>query len=148
MLSKNGGQFEPYIGKDYKINLGKNLINNIATTQTINGITYTVNDDGSVLVNGTATALTILNIIGNNTYITRGIYTLSGCPSGGSNNTYRLDINDGARTEWRDYGNSSAFALTSDTLIRNVRIRIAKGATIDNLLFKPMLEKRKSSNSI
>ena len=135
-------EYEEYIGQDYKINLGKNLINNIETTQTINGITYTVNDDGSVLVNGTATALTILNIIGNNTFtLPAGIYTLSGCPSGGSNSTYRLDINDGARTEWRDYGNSSAFALTEDTLIRNVRIRIASGATIDNLLFKPMLEK-------
>ena len=135
-------EYEEYIGQDYKINLGKNLINNIETTQTINGITYTVNDDGSVLVNGTATALTVLNIIGNNTFtLPEGIYTISGCPSGGSNSTYRLDINDGARTEWRDYGNSSAFALTEDTLIRNVRIRIAKGATIDNLLFKPMLEK-------
>jgi hypothetical protein len=36
----------------------KNLLENTATTQTLNGVTFTVNTDGSVTVNGTASANT------------------------------------------------------------------------------------------
>lgn len=41
----------------------KNILPNSATTQVINGITYTVAADGSVNVNGTATADSILHIV-------------------------------------------------------------------------------------
>lgn len=41
----------------------KNILPNSATTQVINGITYTVAADGSINVNGTATADSILHII-------------------------------------------------------------------------------------
>lgn len=45
--------------------VGKNLLRNTATTKTINGITFTVNDDGSVTINGTATDNTNLNFSGS-----------------------------------------------------------------------------------
>ena len=35
---------------------GKNLLKNNATTQTVNGVTFIVNEDGSIVANGTATA--------------------------------------------------------------------------------------------
>ena len=41
---------------------GKNLLPNTATTQTINGVTFTVNDDGSVHVKGICTGNTIFYI--------------------------------------------------------------------------------------
>ncbi len=41
---------------------GKNLLPNNATSQTINGINYTVNSDGSVYAKGTATARSEFNI--------------------------------------------------------------------------------------
>lgn len=44
---------------------GKNLLENTATTQTVNGVTFTVNDDGSVTINGTATAREYINIAGS-----------------------------------------------------------------------------------
>ena len=37
---------------------GKNLLENILTTRTVNGTTFTVNDDGSITVSGTPSALT------------------------------------------------------------------------------------------
>jgi len=46
-----------------KTSVKKNLIPNKAATQTINGITFTKNSDGSITINGTATAQTTIGII-------------------------------------------------------------------------------------
>lgn len=71
---------------------GKNLLQHTATTQTINGVTFTVNEDGSVTANGTATA-------NANFYLKQSLFDkelvekeviVSGCPSGGGENTYML----------------------------------------------------------
>ena len=119
---------------------GKNLLNNTATSQTINGITFTINEDNSVLANGTSTALITFNLIGSNTFtLPAGTYVLSGCPTGGSDNSYRIDINNGAEFSQRDYGSGNTFTLSSDLTVNNVRIRIASGTTINNLVFKPMI---------
>ena len=48
--------YEPYKDNTYEVNLGKNLLPNIATTTTKNGITFTKNSDGTYTVSGTATA--------------------------------------------------------------------------------------------
>lgn len=128
--------------------IGKNLLNNLMSSQTINGITFTKNDDGTVLVNGTATDLAIINIIENNSFVLpEGQYTISGCPANGSNSTYRLDINDGANLNQRDYGSGATFTLTNSLTVNNVRIRIANGATINNLLFKPMIEQSSTATT-
>ena len=118
---------------------GKNLLPNIITSQTVNGITFTKNNDGTVLVNGIATALVTVYVIGNNVLsLSPGTYTLSGCPLNGSDNTYRLDINDGSA--YRDFGYGRTFTLEETLNITNVRIRITSGTTVNNLLFKPMIE--------
>lgn len=45
------------IGGSVKVkSCGKNLLKNTATSQTINGVTFTVNEDKSITANGTATA--------------------------------------------------------------------------------------------
>ena len=56
---------------------GKNLLNITATTQTSNGVTFTVNADKSVAVSGTATAYTRL-LLGCETVLPKGNYVLSG----------------------------------------------------------------------
>ena len=139
--------YEPYKSNTYEVNLGKNLINNTATTQTINGITFTINEDKTVLVNGTSTAITPIVLIDKNFILPKGKYTLSGCPKGGGVNTWRIDINNGALPSQRDEGNGATFTLTEDLEVFNVRIRIANGVTVDNLLFKPMLEKGSTIHS-
>ena len=42
--------------------VGKNLLKVTATTTTVNGVTFTVNDDGSIDCSGTATGLATLNV--------------------------------------------------------------------------------------
>ena len=74
---------------------GKNLLYNNAQTQTKNGVTFTVNADGSVTVKGTAEANTTVSIAGSQTnysyMLPSGKYILSGC-EGGSTTTYFIKL--------------------------------------------------------
>lgn len=56
-----------------------NLLENTAKTQTVNGVTFTVNKDGTVIANGTATAVSFI-AINTFSYIANQDYMLSGCP--------------------------------------------------------------------
>lgn len=111
----------------------KNYLKNTGTTQTLNGITFTVNDDKSVTVNGTATKLVQL-IIASNLKLPNGEYILSGCPEGGSLDTYSL------YADIYDYGQGETL-IFNDNTIQQVRIRIASGQTLNNLTFYPMIRK-------
>ena len=119
----------------------KNLIKNSNVSQTLNGVNFTVNSDGTVIVNGTATALVSYAV--NTSKYPSGQYALSGCPKNGSNTTYRLDIVDyttGTPVVIAiDTGNGASFELSDDDADYRTRIRIASGQTVDNLVFKPML---------
>lgn len=119
------------------VRTGKNLIKTTLESQTKNGITYTVNDDGSIRVQGTATT-TSIGYIGNCTIREDATYYVSGCPSGGSASTYRMYISWGSN----EIGNGSQRALTEGTLVY-LQIFIASGVTID-ATFKPMLCKLSS----
>lgn len=121
---------------------GKNLLNVTSTTTTNNGVTFTVWSDGTVTTMGTATALVSINLInGQNSYsLPAGTYTLSGCPTGGSDSKWRIDINNGADGDKRDYGSGATFTLTSTLSVSNVRIRVASGTNMNGLTFKPMIE--------
>jgi hypothetical protein len=57
--------------------VGKNLLEITAETQTINGITYTINDDGTVTVSGTATADSNI-LLSDISGLPQGNYILSG----------------------------------------------------------------------
>lgn len=120
---------------------GKNLLNVTATTTTNNGVTFTVWADGTITTMGTASALVSINLInGQNPYsLPAGTYTLSGCPTGGSDSKYRIDINNGADGDKRDYGSGATFTLTSTLSVSNVRIRVASGTNMNGLTFKPMI---------
>lgn len=114
---------------------GKNLLEVTATSKTTNGITFTVNSDGSVTANGTATASAYL-VIGHLTLISGTTYTLNGCPQGGGNSTYRV--------YWQgvsgiyDEGNGCNFTPTI-AMEYFVRMVIYAGATVNNLTFYPMV---------
>jgi len=120
---------------------GKNLLKNTATTQTINGVTFTVNADGSVTANGTATTQSSLTILGTFT-LKRGSYIMSGCPAGGSNTTYQLfmNIDNTDANMYREYGNGIDITVDTDTVVQyGVAIVIRANAVINNLTFYPML---------
>lgn len=121
----------------------KNFLKIDENTQTINGVTFTVNRDsnGNVLnvtVNGTATAVTVL-VMSTYTYA-QGEYILSGCPSGGNSGTsYAQQIRDtNNNTIINDEGNGKSGTLLGGVSYRAV-IRIGNGYTANNLVFYPML---------
>ena len=63
MLATSNIPYEPYVGNSYRVDLGgDNLIQNNMTSQTINGLTFTINEDKSIKVVGTATARTEPNL--------------------------------------------------------------------------------------
>lgn len=117
-----------------------NILENTATSQTINGVEFIVNSDGSVMANGTATKNTYL-VLKENLSLSKGGYALSGCPSGGTSTTYRLQLYSATAGSRFDVGEGNTFTLDEDTVYDNCRISIANGATINNLVFKPKLEK-------
>lgn len=117
------------------------------TTQTISGVTLTDNGDGSITVNGTATAnvwYPISTRTASTIYATKGKYYLSGCPSGGSGNTYWLqcDAYNGTTqiAGLYDVGNGKTQDLSAyDITTISVNIHVNSGTTVDNLTFRPRL---------
>ena len=118
----------------------KNLLKNTASAVTKNGITFTVNADGSVTAGGTATANTTFDI--GKIILEAGTeYILNGCPEGGSDTSYYLyglyTLN-WAGTGGKDTGEGYEFAAPWNGEVV-FRIYIASGATVSGLTFYPML---------
>ena len=106
--------------------------NNVYTR---NGITFTINDDLSINVNGTATAACYI-ILNNSLSLTNGTeYILSGCPASGGVSSYSLRLYTGSSYE-SEVGTGKTFTYSSQDL---VRINIFNGITINNLTFYPMI---------
>lgn len=107
------------------------------TTKAENGLTFTVNGDGSITVSGTASATTKFRCHYadvSDFKLGAGEYVLSGCPSGGSLDTYRLFCQDA-----NDIGNGSTFTLSGETSV-GIGITIVSGTVISTpLTFKPMI---------
>lgn len=123
---------------------GKNLLDNTATTKISNGITFTVNSDKTVNVNGTNDTSANSSLIINRYDLSPGTYILNGCPSGGASNTYSLAIQETGSYSVLgsiDIGNGSGEFTIDTTTNVQIAIFIQKGLTVNNLLFKPMLRK-------
>lgn len=121
---------------------GKNLIPYPYAygTGSVAGITYTVNSDGTVIATGTATDNSIHYMtISPKLHLPAGTYTLSGCPAGGSQSTYRLNIKRPDEKYHYDTGEGCTFTLTEDDDVQ-IYIFIGNGYTASNLKFKPQLE--------
>ena len=114
----------------------KNLLKNNAVTKTVSGVTFTINDDKSITVNGTATAQ-ISFMINNKVGLGIGNYILTGCPSGGSWNTFYLTAY--ASSAWLKSPDFGSGCKTENKTVTQVAISIASGYTANNLKFYPML---------
>ena len=129
-------------GKELSLNVcGKNLIPYPYrdTTKTLNGITFTDNGDGTITANGTATEEAVFYF--NTMNLSVGTYFLSGCPVGGSHTNYRMQLADNTWETWFiDLGDGTEVTLNKKVSLTQFRIYIAKGATVNNIVFKPQLE--------
>lgn len=119
-----------------------NLLNTALGARTTNGITFTRNDDGSIVANGTATA-DAYDMLDNYVYLPAGTYTLSGCPNGGSASKYMLYAEGptgipGAIYDYGTTGTNRTFTQSSKFRAR-LGIVIKSGQTVSNITFYPML---------
>ena len=114
---------------------GKNLLTNAAFDSTYSGLTIKVNDDQSITVNGTATDVVYYAPF-KFTFKAGVKYIVSGCPAGGSNETYFMYVNNlgGAR----DNGDGVLVHLDYD-FNTDVGFCVRSGTKIDNLTFYPMV---------
>lgn len=100
------------------------------------GVTFTDNGDGSITANGTVTADGDLWIRLQMCTLSPGVYTLSGCPTGGNWKSYLLRLSISSNG---DYGNGRIYTLDS-TASCYVELFLYRGTTVENLTFKPQLE--------
>ena len=124
----------------------KNLLKNTAVSKTQNGVTFTVNADGTVSVSGTATAGVTLPI--GQVGVEKGrTYAVSGCPEGGATLTYRLDARYYKRGTITtigsalDIGDGTIVTLPDDADDNRllIYIRIGDGTDGGGRIFTPML---------
>ena len=118
----------------------KNLVQTIATSQTINDITFTVNANGSVTCNGTnhGNNPIIFELNNPDVVFPEGVYITSGCPAGGSiTGGYKIQYFNGSGWNY-ELGSGSTFTLSGNLKYRS-RILISKDVTVTNLTFYPML---------
>lgn len=123
------------------------------TSQVINGITWTVNDDGTVVADGTATADSLFKTQSKSagtSYYDEGMMKaiagktirFSGCPKNGSSSTYLLRLyiaNDGGSQD--DFGDGYNRTISSNfpNLNFSVECMVRSGQTVSNLVFKVMI---------
>lgn len=161
--------YEEYQGKDYEINLenielnkignyqdfirkgtGKNLVEPIMASTTLNGVTCTNNGDGSFTLNGTATA-SISFRLDQSTYNAHdnlknynGTYTLS-C----SEIENGLDLRVMQNSTWvsllKMINSNTPVTATVDKDNCFIYINVANGKSVNNLTIRPMLEKSSSA---
>lgn len=128
---------------------GKNLIKNSENSITSYGVTWTVMPDGTIVANGTASGGDSQIYVSFN--VPPGDYYFNGCPSGESASTYDIYAWDnilGARLKKWDKSTASASDV-GGTQPQQINIpeghsvqlncRITQGATVSNLVFKPMV---------
>lgn len=128
----------------------KNLLPNNASSITTNGITFTVNDDGSVTANGTATGSNAQLIIYLPSNLSGNYLFSSGLQPAGSDTTYDASIWDytsNARTKkWDGTTNGN---LSFDSSFNETKIvaghstaliwRVRSGKTVNNVVLNPMI---------
>ena len=133
---------------------GKNLLKNIATSATINGISFTVNDDGSVLANGTATADAILKIVPIATTFSQNLilspnktYTLSDSVGNYTDYFTQVVIQDAnGNKNWYNTAGDIDISTNVITCLYTAQIYVRKDKTVNNVLFKPQLVVKDSAN--
>ena len=118
---------------------GKNLIPYpyYNTTKTENGITFTVNSNGSITVNGTSTGVANFYIKQINTYmLPKGTYTVN---IGVTSNDIYVVTGGGTSSVSFSYGNRT-FTLSEAGTIGYLIIQIPSGKTLNNVTVYPQIE--------
>lgn len=115
-------------------------------TKTESGVTFTVNDDGTINVNGTSTSNITISL--GKTYISDNDFTFSGIDSGSASTYYLRFIarDSGGQAIQIDgqvfidvYTTETTKTLPDTVSYVDTYIGVKNGVTIDNILFEPMI---------
>lgn len=116
---------------------GKNLLKPRIGITTLDGITFNIHEDGTVVLNGTATKDTWA-YIAEYVSVKKGVtYTLSGCTDG-AYNTYQIAMASSVIGLYNDKAPSTRVATASGDV--PCRLYVYAGTTVTNLTIKPQLE--------
>lgn len=127
---------------EHKINVelsSKNLIPYpyANTTKTESGITFTINDDGTITIDGTSTANIKFNLTNEFEFkIPKGSYVISGGATSCSlvlrtTNSQFIDV----------VGSAKSFTIVDNEEIRDIYLYITAGKTFSNVVIRPLLGK-------
>lgn len=117
---------------------GKNLVENTATTQTVNGVTFTVNSDGTITASGTATALASV-AVNANVPLAIGNYIVSDGVGDYTNFFTQVIVTkkDGTQSYYAT-GTKPNFSISDGDSVK-VLAFVRANVTATNLVFKPMI---------
>ena len=138
---------------------GYNLLNNKLNSKTVKGVTFDVQEDGSIILNGTPAETIVVNLLTGNEGVSDVAddnqileipesidkMVLSGCPANKQSKAFKIDLwsksgeligNDS------DFGSGIKIDFSSNKNWRKInraRIVIYAFAKLDNTVFRPML---------
>lgn len=120
---------------------GKNLFRTTAETTTVDGVTFTVNSDGSIKTTGTPTRAISTFVFGKQT-LPSGEYIANGFANGANSETRMVFFNEntGAVVAIIYKGNGVTFTLTEESVIRVYPI-ILTDSYESGWTFYPMIRK-------
>lgn len=129
----------------------KNLIPNTASSNTNEGVIFTVNSDGTVSTSGASTkntgnkksSLTVCNIAVNSNLLGKTL-KLSGAPADGSETKWFIlvilyDSSEVQLTTVVESGDGIEFTMPSNAAKMSVFLRTHYGVDVTGLVFKPMI---------
>ncbi|MBQ9860054.1 MAG: hypothetical protein IJO76_05200 [Clostridia bacterium] len=123
---------------------GKNLLPYpfYTKTTTQNGVTFTDNGDGSITLNGTATARTTFYLASSktNVFLPKGVnIALSGIPDGVGKETVFCVLRTGdSKQSIRDYGQGATMVTEYTEYLCFLIVNV--GVTVDNVVVRPQIE--------
>lgn len=138
------GQEYPWVDK-----VGRNKLNlvNMAKTETVNGITFTLTDEGKIYMNGTqdgSTTVTMWFPFASIETIPYGTYKISGLPSNMTFGDYGFSTIDSDQHITEHYENNSE---VTDTII-NFGVWVYEGVTLNNVELKPMIRESTDTSDV
>lgn len=113
----------------------KNILPNPIQSQTLNGITITRNSDGTLLINGTATANTYFDFSTDFDTTKYAGYKFYGFPD---NPGFFIRISKSNRVALQDIS-SNGTVISNNGTGNYIAIRIAGGSNVNNRLLSPMI---------
>lgn len=119
----------------------ENLLEITLETQTVNGVTFTNNGDGSIHVSGTASAQVYL-AVGATEELAEDSYVWAGNPAGASGATYFLTRNNGTGNFYTEVDNPYTASG-----VQSPRIYVQSGVSLD-VVFRPQIIKASELESL